>query len=1724
MGLLSARAYRAISKRHFAADPKRSLRHRDQLMAIRQAVAEALEPRTLLSVSAEEYAAIRDTYADFLLPADMAGVNIIEITPGQLSVVNLKSAITSAAGTTLPDLVVVRTTDTQNTITYASPADELAINIPETQGATNIVGLGTRPLTLDGAQKSRLISVGSPSSTTMVNLGGLTLTNGVTTASGGGIIQLCGTLRLTNVRISGNSASSVGGGLYQYYGTSTLTNVTISGNTSNSGGGLYQYYGTSTLTNGTISGNTSSYGGGLYQSHGTSTLTNVVISGNTASGTQALGGGMFQGAGSTSTLTNATIAGNTVSGSSSYCGGVFQGGIMTLNNTIVARNTAGSVKDLGAGGTLSASNNLIGDGTGQTALINDVGGNLVGTAAGPIDPKFASMVGTDPTQWNLRLRSDSAAVNSGDNAWVPPNITTDIAGELRIVGATVDMGAYEYRSMYGSEYATIRNTYPDFALPADMSQVSIIEIMADQLSVANLKSAINAAAGTTLPDLVVVRTTDTQNTITYASLADSLAINIPATQGAISIVGFGSRPLTIDAAQKCSVIGVGSWGNSTTTVNLGGVTLQGGASTTPQLGPAGGVNLIYGTLRLENSTISGNTSSDLGGGASGGLFQWYGTLTLTNVVISGNTASGANVYGAGMYQGYGTSTLTNVVISGNTASGGQTSGGGMFQRSGSTSTLTNVTIAGNIASGSSSYGGGMTQGGTMTLKNTIIARNTSSVGPDLYSFHALLGSNSLIGNGTGQWALVNGVGGNLVGTGASPIDPQFVSMVGTDPTQWNLRLRSDSVAVNSGDNAWIPVGITTDIAGGPRIVGVAVDMGAYEYRPVYGSEYATIRNTYPDFALPSDMSQVNIIEITADQLSVANLKSAINAAAGTTLPDLVVVRTTDTQNTITYASLADSVSINIPATQGAISIVGFGSRPLTIDAAQKCSVIGVGMSSSTTTTVNLGGMTLTGGATTAAGSGPAGGVNLIYGTLRLENSTISGNTASDLGGGASGGLFQGYGTLTLTNVVISGNSAYGTVVLGGGMFQRSGSTSTLTNVTITGNTVSGSPSFGGGVYQGGIMTLNNTIVARNTADTGPDLVSAGGTLSGSNSLIGNGTGQWALVNGVSGNLVGTAASPIDPILAEDTRFGIAFSPLPGSPAIDVGDDGLIPSGVNTDIYGAARIQGARVNIGAVETVLPGMAGVTYSVTSLGDSVTADGVLTLREALAAANTNQAVGDAAAGSYSAADSIEFAAGLTGTILTHRQTYQITGSVDLVGPGASELTLDAGGSGGVLSIVGVYDVSVSGLTLTGGNAMNGGGIYSSGANLVLDDVVISGNTASSSGGGLYQTAGTATLTNVTIGGNWAHYGGGLYQRDGTSTLTNVTIGGNTAFYSGGGLYLDFGIADLRNSIVARNAAVAGPDLYRSGAGNIVFGDSNLIGDGAGQSLVNGASGNLVGTTASPIDPLFVSMVGTDPTQWNLRLGLNSPAANSGDNAWIPPGITTDIAGGPRILGTTVDMGAYEFNAGDANHDGKVDGLDLSLLGTNWQTTSAEGDLNGDGMVDGLDLSVLGARWQSHLVEALSVTAAEPVEPVVATEPPATVETIAPVALVTTTQTEALQPQTQPSPVVSPTPTYTPAITGSIVGGLAADTLYNSQSADLVAEEPQTSVPAVQASLVLVDPEEEPAMADDVSDALAAGTSPADEGVAFAGYAIYADSGNDPTSWDERDGIFENELDLLA
>jgi hypothetical protein len=98
--------------------------------------------------------------------------------------------------------------------------------------------------------------------------------------------------------------------------------------------------------------------------------------------------------------------------------------------------------------------------------------------------------------------------------------------------------------------------------------------------------------------------------------------------------------------------------------------------------------------------------------------------------------------------------------------------------------------------------------------------------------------------------------------------------------------------------------------------------------------------------------------------------------------------------------------------------------------------------------------------------------------------------------------------------------------------------------------------------------------------------------------------------------------------------------------------------------------------------------------------------------------------------------------------------------------------------------------------------------------------------------------------------------------------------------------------NNIVAGNSrkGVVIEALVEPAFGN----DHNLVFGNADDDFVPGPSTLLV-------DPLFV---GTG----DYHLQSTTPARDAGNDTHVPLDITTDLDGAARIIGTAVDMGAYE------------------------------------------------------------------------------------------------------------------------------------------------------------------------------------------------------------------------
>jgi CSLREA domain-containing protein len=223
------------------------------------------------------------------------------------------------------------------------------------------------------------------------------------------------------------------------------------------------------------------------------------------------------------------------------------------------------------------------------------------------------------------------------------------------------------------------------------------------------------------------------------------------------------------------------------------------------------------------------------------------------------------------------------------------------------------------------------------------------------------------------------------------------------------------------------------------------------------------------------------------------------------------------------------------------------------------------------------------------------------------------------------------------------------------------------------------------------------------------------------------------------------------------------------------------------------------------------AWLVNSLADPGDGACTNSECTLREAIAAAQDG--------------DRVSFKNNLTGTINLGAGQLLIEKFLTIDGPGPAKLAVSGQNVSRVFQIGSTTAdviVTVSGLTITGGNALpdNGGGIaVRDNSRLALIASVVTLNTGYT-GGGIHN-AGRLTLVRSTVAANHATlHGGGIYSSSAV-TLNRSTISENQADGWGGGVMTScpFGPCDgvtLRSSTVTNNdAGELGGGLRISDAG---------------------------------------------------------------------------------------------------------------------------------------------------------------------------------------------------------------------------------------------------------------------------------------------------------------------
>ncbi|MEI9865454.1 MAG: choice-of-anchor Q domain-containing protein [Limisphaerales bacterium] len=157
--------------------------------------------------------------------------------------------------------------------------------------------------------------------------------------------------------------------------------------------------------------------------------------------------------------------------------------------------------------------------------------------------------------------------------------------------------------------------------------------------------------------------------------------------------------------------------------------------------------------------------------------------------------------------------------------------------------------------------------------------------------------------------------------------------------------------------------------------------------------------------------------------------------------------------------------------------------------------------------------------------------------------------------------------------------------------------------------------------------------------------------------------------------------------------------------------------------------------------------------------------------------------------------------------------------------------------------------------------------------------------------------TANKSLISGNQANSGAGAYL----GALNNCLIKNNVATAAGGGAYQ----GTLNNCTLTGNSSNLGGGAYQGALNNcisyynIVGGGSNYFGGTLNYCCTSPAPANGAGNFTNA--PLFINLTN------NFQLQSHSLCINAGRNSYVV--ITNDLDGSPRIVGGTVDIGAYEY-----------------------------------------------------------------------------------------------------------------------------------------------------------------------------------------------------------------------
>jgi len=216
----------------------------------------------------------------------------------------------------------------------------------------------------------------------------------------------------------------------------------------------------------------------------------------------------------------------------------------------------------------------------------------------------------------------------------------------------------------------------------------------------------------------------------------------------------------------------------------------------------------------------------------------------------------------------------------------------------------------------------------------------------------------------------------------------------------------------------------------------------------------------------------------------------------------------------------------------------------------------------------------------------------------------------------------------------------------------------------------------------------------------------------------------------------------------------------------------------------------------------------------------------------------------------DTVLVAPGLYNTASGEIFPINMAGGVTLTSEGgASVTTINANTTGSVIHCIDCDQYTeISGFTITGGYAENGGGVYCDQSCLTIRDNIIRSNTATSlvhGGGGIYCSSSDLIIAHNEIRENQTlmRFGGGIYTYFCNALIEHNTVAYNTSTW-GGGIFNNNSSNTIQHNIIKGNHSIfsgGGLDCYMYSSpyiiANVIVGNSSGT-DGVGIACCNSSA----------------------------------------------------------------------------------------------------------------------------------------------------------------------------------------------------------------------------------------------------------------------------------------------